>query len=226
MDDKTLQHAVAEELEWAPHIDASGVTIAVHDGIVHLAGHVGTLAEKKLANRTVWHLSGVVGVRDAIVVQPPDSHRHSDEELASRAAQLLLWDSLIPGHAIAVSAHGGVITLSGTLDEPHLKAEAEERVHQLAGVVGVDNKIAIRRKRDVASDLRDKVRRALARHSELDSSGIMVEAHEQQVTLSGSVPSFVQRRIAENAAWAAPGVADVVDHMKVHRPAPVAKAHG
>jgi osmotically-inducible protein OsmY len=33
------------------------------------------------------------------------------------------------------------------------------------------------------------------------------------------VHSFVQRRIAENAAWATPGVNDVVDRMRVHRSA-------
>ncbi|MBS0639232.1 MAG: BON domain-containing protein [Acetobacteraceae bacterium] len=224
MDDRTLQHAVAEELEWAPHVDASGINVTVHDGVVRLSGFVGTLAEKKAANRNVWHLHGVVGVRDELVVSPPAAHRHTDAELASRAAQLLLWDSLIPGHAIAVHCEGGTITLSGMLDEPHLRAEAEQRVQLLAGVVGIDNRITIRPKHDLASDVRDKVLRALARHSELDSSGITVSVADKQVTLGGTVPSFVQRRIAETAAWAAPGVNDVIDHMHVVRPSGGAKS--
>ncbi len=74
MDDKSIQHAVAEELEWARHVDASRIGVAVHDGVVHLTGLVGTLAEKKAANRSVWHLHGVLGVRDDIEVRPSAAH--------------------------------------------------------------------------------------------------------------------------------------------------------
>ncbi len=88
MDDKTLQHAVTEELEWARHVDASHIEVAVHDGVVQLAGYVGTLAEKKAANRSVWHLRGIVGVRDDIEVRQATAHQHPDEELARRAQQV------------------------------------------------------------------------------------------------------------------------------------------
>ena len=89
MDDKSVQHAVAEELEWARHVDASHLQVAVHDGVVHLTGLVSTLAEKKAANRSVWHLHGVLGVRDDIEVRPSAAHQHPDEEIASRACQIL-----------------------------------------------------------------------------------------------------------------------------------------
>ncbi len=219
MDDKTLLHAVTEELEWARHVDASRIVVSVHDGVVHLAGQVRTLAEKKLANRTVWHLEGVVGVRDEIIVQPPLDQRPSDAELALRAEQLLRWDALIPGDAIGVRVEAGVINLTGVVDEPYQRTEAEQRVHQLAGVVHVHNLINVRPKAQAAADLCAKVLRTLSRHSELDSSGIKVDAQQGQVTLSGTVRSFVQRRIAETAAWATPGVNDVVDHLRVQRPA-------
>ena len=67
-------------------------------GVVHLTGLVGTLAEKKAANRSVWHLHGVLGVRDDIKVRRSAAHQHPDEEIASRACQVLLWDPLeFPG---------------------------------------------------------------------------------------------------------------------------------
>jgi osmotically-inducible protein OsmY len=55
----------------------------------------------------------------------------------------------------------------------------------------------------------------LQRHSELDAGRIAVEVHEDQVRLTGTASSYIQRRIAENAAWAAPGVSDVVDLLRV-----------
>jgi osmotically-inducible protein OsmY len=41
MYDLELQHAVAEELEWAPHVDTSNVAATVRDGIVQLTGRSG-----------------------------------------------------------------------------------------------------------------------------------------------------------------------------------------
>ncbi len=215
MDDKSLQHAVVEELEWARHVDASHIQVAVHDGVVHLTGLVGTLAEKKAANRSVWHLHGVLGVRDDIKVRPSAAHQHPDEEIASRACQVLLWDSLIPGAKIGVRVSNGVVTLTGILDVPYQRVEAEQRVQQLAGVVQVDNQIVLEGTSKTEADLRTKVSRALQRHSELDTSRIAVEVHKDQVRLTGTVSSYIQSRIAENAAWAAPGVSDVVDLLRV-----------
>ncbi|HEX2943390.1 MAG TPA: BON domain-containing protein [Rhodopila sp.] len=215
MDDTALRHAVTEELEWAPHVDASRIQVAVHDGIVHLSGYVSSLTEKKAASRTIWHLEGVTGVRDEIVVQPAEGHRHADEELSRRARQVLDWDAVIPARQIEVASEGGVVTLSGTVNDAYQRAEAEQRVQHLAGVVHVENRIAIRPRPEVAAEVGNNVRRALARHSEIDSSRIIVDVHGSKVTLSGHVPTYTQRRIAENAAWAAPGVDEVLDALKV-----------
>jgi osmotically-inducible protein OsmY len=217
MDDKSLQHAVAEELEWARHVDASQIEVVVHEGVVQLRGSVATLAEKKAANRSVWHLHGVRGVRDDIEVRPSAAHQRSDEEIASRARQVMLWDSLIPASKIGIQVKNGVVTLTGTLDLPHQRAEAEQRIQHLAGVVQVNNQIILNETSKIEADLHTAVSRALKRHSELDAVNIVVEVHENQVRLTGTVSSYIQRRIAENAAWAAPGVNDVVDLLHVVR---------
>jgi osmotically-inducible protein OsmY len=216
MNDEALTHAIAEELEWAPHVDAARIHISVHDGVVRLQGEVATLAEKKAANRVVWHLQGVTGVRDDIAVRLAENQRHPDEELLRRARQVLLWDSLVPGGQIEVRVENGTITLTGMVNEAFQRVEAEERVQHLAGAIRVDNQLTIRAKQDVAADLHKKVRRGLERHSELDSSRIAVNVNGSLVTLSGMVPSFTQRRIAENVAWAVSGVSDVVDLMRVN----------
>ena len=51
--------------------------------------------------------------------------------------------------------------------------------------------------------------------SEHDFSRILVDVREHEVKLSGTVPTYAQRRIAENEAWAVSGVDDVVDMMHV-----------
>lgn len=215
MDDDAVKHAVAEELEWAPHVDASGIRISVDNRIVLLTGQVRSLAEKKAAERAVWHVQGVRGVRDELEVRLPETSRHADTEIAHRAKQVLLWDAQIPGSRIHVRSDGGVVTLSGTLDWQYQRAEAEQRIQRLAGVLRVDNRISIRPAPAGTAEVRDRVVRALQRHSEIDASRIAVDAHDQRVTLTGTVPSFMQRRIAESAAWSVPGVNDVLDLMRV-----------
>lgn len=96
MNDIQLQHAVAEELEWAPHVDASHVTVTVSDGIVRLTGFVSSLAEKKAAERTVWHIRGARGLVPEIEVRIPEAQRQADDEIAHRAMSVLHWDTQIP----------------------------------------------------------------------------------------------------------------------------------
>ena len=55
-----LQHAVQEELEWDPSVDASQIGVAAtQPGIVTLTGTVATYAEKVSAERAAKRLSGV-----------------------------------------------------------------------------------------------------------------------------------------------------------------------
>jgi osmotically-inducible protein OsmY len=214
-DDAWVERAVTEELEWAPHVDAAHVRVSVQDGVVHLTGHVRTLVEKKAAERTVWHVAGVRGLAADLEVRRPAAHLHSDAELARRAADVLDWDAQIPGADIKVGAEHGLITLLGAVNWNYQRAEAEACVQRLAGVVGVDNRIVVRAVPSAAPEVREQVLRALHRHVELDATAIAVDVDDGRVTLSGHVPGFSQRRIAENAAWSARGVYDVVDRLQV-----------
>lgn len=215
MSDKELEHAVAEELEWAPHVDASHILVSVRNGVVRLPGYVRSLAERKAAIRAVWHVRGVRGLEDELEVRPPEAHQHSDDEIARRAMHILLWDSQIPGSRIGVQVENGFVTLTGAVDWHYQRAEAERQLQRLAGVIAVDNRITLQPPSAIAAEIHERVVRALRRHSELNASRIVVQVHDDRVTLSGNVPSLKQRRVAENAAWSAPGVTDVLDLLRV-----------
>jgi osmotically-inducible protein OsmY len=214
-DDQWIERAVTEELEWAPHVDATHVRVAVRDGVVHLTGRVGSLAEKKAAERTVRHVSGVKGITDDLEVVRPATHMLDDAEIARRAANILAWDAQTAGADIRVEVRDGVVALTGTVAQHYQRAEAEALVQRLAGVIAVENRIAVRTSPTAVAGTRENVLRALRRHAELDASAIEVEVADGRVTLSGHVPTFTQRHIAENAAWAAQGVNEVIDNLRV-----------
>jgi osmotically-inducible protein OsmY len=116
MNDIELQHAIAEELEWAPHVDASHVTVAVSDGIARLTGFVSSLAEKKAAERTVWHIRGVRGLVPEIEVRIPEAQRQADDEIAHRVMSVLRWDTQVPSDRIQIEVEDGVVRLIGSVD--------------------------------------------------------------------------------------------------------------
>ena len=84
----------------------------------------------------------------------------------------------------------------------------------LLGVRGVSNLIQVRASVS-PSAVQTRIEAALKRNAELDAKRISVESKDGRVTLRGSVRSWTERRDAENAAWAAPGVTQVVDMITV-----------
>ncbi|MDE2576830.1 MAG: BON domain-containing protein [Rhodospirillales bacterium] len=214
MDDQALRQMVSEELTWAPHVDATNITVDVRDGVVRLGGVVGSLAEKHAAERTIWHVRGVRGLVEEIEVRVPEALRHGDTEIAQRVRNVLRWDAQIPDARLRIKVEDGVVTLMGTLDRQYQRQEAEARVRALEGVRGVANDIAIR-PAAIAPDIAANVRRALARHAELDAGRITVAEDGASVALAGTVPSLAARHAAENAAWSAAGVAAVENRLSV-----------
>jgi osmotically-inducible protein OsmY len=66
-----------------------------------------------------------------------------------------------------------------------------------------------------ATDISTQIEQALRRNAEVDARRITVSATDSKVHLYGSVRSSFEREEAERAAWAAPGVVEVVDHISI-----------
>jgi osmotically-inducible protein OsmY len=64
-------------------------------------------------------------------------------------------------------------------------------------------------------DVKDKIESAFKRSAEIDARRIHVEAHDGSVTLYGTVRSWTEHDEAPQAAWAAPGVTAVENHIAV-----------
>ncbi|SFB82726.1 BON domain-containing protein [Tropicimonas isoalkanivorans] len=214
MTDKDLRLDIIDELDFEPSIDAAEIGVAVHDGVVTLSGHVATYGEKVTAIEIVESVKGVRAVADEIEVRPVGTHVTADDEIAVRAANSLTWNTSVPENAIRVTVANGRVTLEGEVEWRYQAAAAEQVVHRLAGVTGVDNRIRITPSVK-AEDVSQRIRNALIRDADLDASGIRVKVQGGTVTLEGRVRYLGERRCAERAAWAAPGVAEVVDRLEV-----------
>ena len=66
-----------------------------------------------------------------------------------------------------------------------------------------------------AGDVRKRIEEALDRQADLDAHSVTISVDGNRVTLGGHVNAWFERRAAERAAWAAPGVTQVIDHIAV-----------
>ena len=57
--DAQVQSDVMAELKWEPSVNATRIGVEVHDGVVTLAGQVGSYAEKLDAERAAQRVAGV-----------------------------------------------------------------------------------------------------------------------------------------------------------------------
>ena len=107
-----------------------------------------------------------------------------------------------------------MVTLTGDVDWQHQRADAEQIVHKLTGVTHVINQIQVVAPIR-ASDIKEKIQKALQRSAEVEASGITVQTEGGRVVLSGKVRAWYERDVAERAAWSAPGVTEVQDHLTI-----------
>ncbi|MEY4249795.1 MAG: hypothetical protein RJA87_1428 [Pseudomonadota bacterium] len=213
MDDKTLRLDIIDELDFEPSIDSAGIAVAVVDGVVTLSGHVNSYAEKLAAERTVSRVKGVKAIAMELEVRLPSSPKTSDEEIAKRCLDILKWN-VWTSETMKVKVEHGWVTLSGSVDWAYQRQAAERVVNRLSGVRGVSNLIAIKPALS-SSHIREKIEKAFLRNAELEADRITVRADQGRVTLEGQVKTWHERQIAEQAAWAAPGVTSVEDRIRV-----------
>src|ERR1700721_1464788 len=131
--DHQLQLDVLAELSWEPSVNAEDIGVEVKDGIVTLAGHVGSYAEKIDAERATMRVSGVRALAIEMDVKLAGSSARTDADIARSVDNVLQWTTYLPKDAVKIKVESGRVTLSGEVDWEYQRQAAVGAVRYLRG---------------------------------------------------------------------------------------------
>lgn len=206
------------QLEYEPRIDSSKIGVSADEaGVVTLSGSTQTYAEKVEAEQTAKRVAGVRGIANEINVKLAGTVIRDDESIAKRALSSINWRTSIPDDRVKVTVSKGWVTLEGDVEHYYQKQDAERVVNSLTGVLGVSNRLEV--KGGIAADVekvKDEIEDALVRNAQVDATGISVRATDDStVILERTVRNWDEFEEAEDAAWAAPGVFNVENRLRI-----------
>jgi osmotically-inducible protein OsmY len=211
--DTDLQYHVEKELGWEPGVHTTQIGVIAKDGAIQLVGHVDTFWEKCVAERAAWRVAHVRSVKNELRVELPFDALRADDDIALAAMGNLEWNCLVP-ETVEVQVVDAWVTLMGEVGCQYQKEEAERALCPLKGIKGIRNEILVRpnvRPGDVRSLIED----ALKRNALINAGHIKAHVANGIATLHGSVHSRAEHDEAMHAAWAAPGITNVEDHITV-----------
>ena len=213
--DRDLKQRILNELKWDSRVKWASINVQVLDGVVTLTGSVSSYAQKIAAQDAAHRVAGVLDVANDIEVKPVDHFLRSDTEIALAVRNTLEWDALVPNELIRSSVSDGFVTLEGEVDYRRERTDAENAIRRLAGVVGVINKITIRKQRINENQLREQIESALERRADREAERLQIAVHDGGVDVWGRVHSWQEKRAVIGSIAHAPGVSRLKDHLRI-----------
>ena len=224
--DEEMTIQIRALLDWDLRVNGTRVRVRTSGQTVRLTGTVPTAAEQAHAV-SIAYQAGAAHVDARALRVAPQAREPGTTPFAPRAdadVARAVRDALgySPGVLLAeplVQAHGGVVTLAGTVASLRARLGAEHDARHVAGVVAVHNLLKVRPGRIVTDAVVEQaVAAALARHPDLGHYTLGVQVHEGKACLSGQVGNYREWRQAGDVAAGVRGVLELDNQAAVRPP--------
>jgi osmotically-inducible protein OsmY len=211
--DEDIQSEVLFQLDWDSRLKQSDVGVTVKKSVVTLTGTVDSYVKKLAAQKAAHSVPGVLDVANDIEVRVTGSLRRPDSEIARAVRHALEWDALVQSYKIHSTVTNGWVTLEGEVEYYSERVDAERAVTYMPGVRGVTNKIAVCATAVESERVKVLIEDVLERRADREAKRIRVSVDEGDVTLTGAVKSWDEKKAILGAIGHAPGVKMIHDHL-------------
>ena len=201
----------------------SAIEFQVNNGIVTLSGHAASYAEIREAELLAGEVRGVLSVVNEVTLK---FEKQNDTDLKNMIMDKINRDVYLVDLPIKVDVKKGIATLTGSVGTLYQKERAASDAFNILGVADVNNELTVnvsewqgvRYKQKFVSDddLLKSVMNEIFQDRRIIPLGIAVDAHKGKVILSGSVPSYYEKLLAERDAKNVIGVVKVQNDLKVN----------
>ncbi|SFB55322.1 BON domain-containing protein [Azotobacter beijerinckii] len=154
IEDTSITTAIKSKLLWNRHTNGLSTKVETRRGRVTLSGTADSAAARDTAGRLAMSTRGVVSVSNQLVIDSSKSNavdsakssmskaeeEISDSWITTKVKSTLLYSSNVAGSDIAVSTQGGIVTLSGKVNNGAERDLAVELAQHVRGVKSVDAK--------------------------------------------------------------------------------------
>lgn len=156
---------------------------------------------------------GVKAVANDIQVRLPGQPR-DDAEIATAIAHVLDNNVQVPSDRVTARVEDGWVILEGQVDHDYQRREVERAVRNVRGVVAVTDNISVIPPVS-PTRIEDEIEETFKREAEVDARHVRVEVSDHTAKLYGHVHTLKEASAARAAAAAAPGVANVENHLLI-----------
>jgi osmotically-inducible protein OsmY len=183
---------VEDELRRDEDIDASGVLVAAHMGVVVLTGSVRSYMQKIHAECVARRVVGPMRVTNNVHVRLPYINKRPDPEIAEVAVEKLQKELPYSSQFLKVTVRDAWLALEGTLEWSYQRDRAKRAISAVIGVVGVSDNIMLK-PLAAESDVKRKFTEAIKRSAELDAQCVALESAKTKITVGSGLISWAQR---------------------------------
>ncbi len=137
--DDDIAAAALKRLEWNSAVPKDAVKVKVEKGWVTLTGQVEWHYQQEAAGQDVQWLSGVVGVSNNVSIQPRVNAANISDDISRALHRSWFFDP----KTVNVSAQGGKVILTGTVNSWYDRQLAATTAWAAPGATAVENDIAV-----------------------------------------------------------------------------------
>ena len=215
--DAEITNQIQEFLAWDIRVKSTLVDISTTDGVVHLAGTVGSAAEHDHVVATAY-IAGATAVDTselmvAYWVLDKELKRQkfapkADENVAQAVRDVLCFDPRVRAFAPMVRVSEGIVTLLGMVSNLRARQCAEQDARNVVGVIDVFNLLQVRVLHPLADEeIREHMLTALAADAYVSRYRFTAQVSTGAVELHGTVDTHFDQ---EHAAAIVAGINGVV----------------